>query len=70
MRVMILCSCNAITESEVREAARSGAASPEAAYARLGCELQCGCCMDYAQEIIGEERGNRPKLRLVSGRAA
>jgi bacterioferritin-associated ferredoxin len=67
---MIVCSCNAITESEVREAARSGATSTEAAYACLGCETQCGCCLDYAQEIIAEERGNRPSLRLVSGHAA
>ena len=67
---MIVCSCNAITESEVREAARSGSASPEAAYACLGCEAQCGCCLDYAQEIIAEERGKRPQLRLVSAHAA
>ena len=57
---MIVCVCNAITESEVREAARQGARTPEAAYARLGCEAQCGCCLDYAQEIIDEERGKRP----------
>jgi len=67
---MIVCSCNAITESEVREAARSGANSPEAAYACLGCELQCGCCLDYAQDIIAEERDQRPRLRLVPARAA
>ena len=67
---MIICSCNAISESDVREAARSGAASPEAAYACLGCEAQCGCCLDYALEIIAEERGKRPSLRLVSTRAA
>lgn len=67
---MIVCSCNAITESEVREAARSGATSPEAAYADLGFEAQCGCCLDYALEIIAEERGKGPKLRLVSTRAA
>ena len=67
---MIVCSCNAITESEVREAARQGAASPEAAYACLGCEPQCGCCLDYAQEIIAEERGKGPNLRLVANRAA
>ena len=60
---MIVCICNAITESEVREAARTGATSPEAAYACLGCEAQCGCCLDYAQEIIDEERGKRPQLR-------
>ena len=67
---MIVCICNRITESEVRDAARSGAPTPEKAYAHIGCEVQCGCCLDYAQEVIDEERGTRRHLRLVSARAA
>ena len=68
---MILCSCNRITENEVRDAARSGAATADAAYARLGCEAQCGCCLDYAQEIVDQECGHkRAHLRLVRPRAA
>ena len=67
---MIVCSCNRITESEIRAAARCGAATTDAAYACHGCEVQCGCCVDYAQEVIDGERGQRPKLRLVSSRAA
>ena len=63
---MIVCVCNRITESEVREAAAKGARSPEAAYAKLGCEVQCGCCLDYAQEIIDEQIGKRSPLRLVA----
>jgi bacterioferritin-associated ferredoxin len=66
---MIVCVCNRLTEHEVREAAKSGARSPEAAYAKLDCEAQCGCCLDYAQEIIDQERGKRPRLRVV-GKAA
>jgi len=62
---MIVCVCNAITEKEVREAARKGARTPEAAYATLDCEPQCGCCLDYAQEIIDEEQPRRPRLRIV-----
>jgi bacterioferritin-associated ferredoxin len=67
---MIVCICNRLTESDVREAARQGARTPEAAYACHDGEVQCGCCLDYAQEIINEARGSRPKLRLVSSRAA
>ena len=63
---MIVCVCNAITEKEVREAARSGARTAESAYAELGCEPQCGCCLDYAQEIIDEEKPKRPHLRVVA----
>jgi bacterioferritin-associated ferredoxin len=64
---MIVCICNRITEAEVRQAARCGAPTPEAAYASAGCEVQCGCCLDYAQEVIDEELGaRRPHLRLVA----
>jgi bacterioferritin-associated ferredoxin len=58
IRCMIVCICNRITEAEVRKAARAGAPSPETAYACLGCEVQCGCCLDYAGEIVEEERAD------------
>ena len=63
---MIVCICNRITESEVRLAARGGCTTPEAAYSCQGCDVQCGCCLDFAQEVIDEERGTRPSLRLVA----
>lgn len=67
---MIVCICNRITESEVRDAARSGASTPESAYGHFGCEVQCACCLDYAQEIIDEASEHRPPLRLVTSKAA
>jgi bacterioferritin-associated ferredoxin len=59
---VIVCICNRISEAEVRMAARAGAPAPESAYAFHGCELQCGCCLDYAQEIIDEERAELLKV--------
>jgi bacterioferritin-associated ferredoxin len=64
---MIVCICNAITEDEVRKAARAGAPCPKSAYANLGCEPQCGTCMCFAQEIIDEERAD---LLSVDAQAA
>jgi bacterioferritin-associated ferredoxin len=63
---MIVCSCNVIREEEIRAAAREGSGTPEAAYATLSCDVQCGCCLDYAQEIIDDVRGKRPRLKLVA----
>lgn len=63
---MIVCVCNRVTEKEVRDAARTGATTPEQAYACVGCEVQCGCCLDYAQDVIDEEHGRRPRLKLVA----
>ena len=71
---MIICVCNALSEPQLRGAARAGAASPEAAYARFGCEVQCGTCVGYAQEIIDEERqtgsGGRGGSNVVRLRTA
>ena len=53
---MIVCSCNAIRETELRDAARRGCPCPDSAYRSLGCEMQCGSCRDYALELIEMER--------------
>ncbi len=53
---MIVCCCNAIRETEVREAARTGACSVGQAYARKGCKVKCGSCLPFARAIIAEER--------------
>jgi len=63
---MIVCVCNAITEKEVRAAASKGSRTPEAAYATYDCEPQCGCCLDYAQEIIDSEAPKKANLRIVA----
>ena len=62
MPLMIVCICNAITEEKVRLAARAGAPCARSAYANLGCEVECGSCLDYAREIIEEERADLLKI--------
>jgi bacterioferritin-associated ferredoxin len=64
--MMIVCSCNRITEAEVREAARAGAPNPATAYAFRGCQVQCGCCLDFAQDIIDAERAALLKVDAVA----
>jgi bacterioferritin-associated ferredoxin len=59
---MVVCICNRITEGELRKAARCGAPSAETAYACLGCDVQCGCCLEHAQDIISEERADLLKV--------
>lgn len=53
---MVVCSCNAIRECEVREAARSGVACPIRAYASLGRRPRCGQCLPFARALIAEEQ--------------
>jgi bacterioferritin-associated ferredoxin len=58
---MYVCICNAIRESELREAARCHVGDPDAVYEKLGCRPQCGQCLDEAATILIEERGGTPE---------
>ena len=49
---MIVCSCNVIRDVDIRAAARRGCADAESAYRSMGCEFECGCCQDTAEEIV------------------
>ncbi|WP_298672178.1 (2Fe-2S)-binding protein [uncultured Sphingomonas sp.] len=53
---MVVCVCNAIRESEVREAARTGSKTTCQAYRSLGRQPKCGQCVTFARAIIDEER--------------
>ena len=53
---MIVCVCNAIREDDIRTAARNGAPCAEIAYRSVDCEVQCGHCLPYADDLIASER--------------
>lgn len=54
---MIVCLCNALSESEIVATAQSsGHSSAEQVYASLGCRPRCGRCLDYVEDLIGEAR--------------
>jgi bacterioferritin-associated ferredoxin len=53
---MIVCSCNVLTDSDVREAL-NGSNSPRTAgqvYGCLGCSPQCGRCARTIRRIMDE----------------
>ncbi len=53
---MYICICNAIRETELREAALTTGGDAEAAYAKLGKRPNCGQCLVKAGEILEHER--------------
>jgi bacterioferritin-associated ferredoxin len=55
---MYVCICNAIRETELRDAAHCcpGEADADAVYTALGRPPQCRQCLDEAAEILMEER--------------
>lgn len=52
---MVVCICNAIRESDVRDAVRKGASCPRSAYEALGRRPRCGQCLPFARTIVEEE---------------
>ena len=56
---MYVCICNAITDSEIREAADSGVEDLWALQATLGVATNCGSCKETASEILREKRLSR-----------
>lgn len=53
---MVVCVCNAIRESQVRDAARNGCRTACQAYRSLDYQAKCGQCVMVARAIIDTER--------------
>jgi bacterioferritin-associated ferredoxin len=52
---MVVCVCNAIRESQLRDVARDGQLRcAKAAYAQLGRKPKCGQCLPFARNIISD----------------
>ena len=64
---MYVCLCNGFRDSEIRAAARAGSGSPHAAYAALGGGVCCGRCVELAQDVIDEARGEARSAMAAAG---
>ncbi len=53
---MYVCICNAITDTEIREAAAAGVSDFGGLQAALGVATNCGSCKETAAEILRESR--------------
>jgi bacterioferritin-associated ferredoxin len=62
---MYVCLCNSITEKEIRTLAADGVADAEAAYARLGSEVNCGQCLDFAQMLLDQHGQHARAIDMV-----
>jgi bacterioferritin-associated ferredoxin len=51
---MYVCLCNAVTDSEIREAVEEGAVHVDHLAARCGLGTGCGRCQEVAQQLIDE----------------
>lgn len=49
---MYVCICNSITESDICEAVSDGVRDLPELMDRTGCSSGCGCCMEFADEVL------------------
>jgi bacterioferritin-associated ferredoxin len=66
---MYVCLCNGYRESELRDMARRGYSVAEEAYQAMGEGPCCGCCVDFAQEILDEEHAASPAIGMAAAGA-
>ena len=67
---MYVCICNAITDKQIRDAARSGAESVWDLQKELGVATNCGSCQESAMEIVRETRAASRRTKPVLYRPA
>jgi bacterioferritin-associated ferredoxin len=58
---MILCLCNALTDTRIDAAIEQGARRPRDVYARCGCRARCGRCTASILAAL-RTRGAKPSL--------
>jgi bacterioferritin-associated ferredoxin len=65
---MIVCSCNVLSDQQVRNAVNAESSRTAGqVYGCLGCSVQCGRCVRTICRIVDEALANVPPA--VSGRA-
>ena len=64
---MYVCICRAVTDREIREAARDGARSVRDLRNRLGVASGCGRCAVEARDILTECRSHATALEGPPG---
>lgn len=53
---MIVCVCKRVNSSQIKEAVRNGAADVLDVSQKLGLGTGCGCCVEFAEQMIDDER--------------
>jgi bacterioferritin-associated ferredoxin len=62
---MYVCVCNAVTDSQIREAAQGGARTLRDLRQQLGVTRDCGRCASCAQECLRAANGDAKPCKAV-----
>ena len=64
---MIICICNRLSESAIRQAAGAGAVSIEHVFEHCGGSVNCGKCLDFMEEILDNASGSLASMSGITG---
>lgn len=67
---MYVCSCNAITDRQIRAAAKEAAGSPTRCYLCLGFRPQCGKCLPRVRAILAQMAAEDEEARTAPANLA
>ena len=70
---MIVCSCNVLSDTRIREALASGPAAPARVldvHHHFGCKPKCGTCARGIACLLREERGAAQGVAAGAGAGA
>lgn len=59
---MYVCICNAITEKQIRKAARAGVSDLGGLQMELGVATGCGTCSDAAMDVLRDSATPAPRF--------
>lgn len=59
---MIVCVCNRLNESKVREAIARGAATPDEVYSHHGVRKVCGTCQETIKALVRDADAKVPEM--------
>jgi len=66
---MYVCVCNAVTDSDIRNAVSDGVRNLRQLKRATGCGSTCGCCrqeaVDVLQQALSEKRDSRCLLPVI-----
>ncbi len=67
---MYVCICNAITDTQIRQAAESGVRDLWQLQKKLGVAANCGSCKEEASQILREHRNKAKHIQPALYRPA
>ncbi len=62
---MYVCVCNAVTESDIRNAVDDGVHSLAQLRRTTGCTDNCGCCKEMAVEVLQQALTDKREVQCL-----